>query len=80
MKHIILALTLLSSLSVFASSDCISNKALDNKAVNTQFWLLLIDDDDRCKELNDMIQGNLCDDVKQETINYAEDVLDLMCD
>lgn len=81
MKKIILALGLLSSLSAFAQAECYSDKQIDRKATAAKYLATIGFGEKQCADLKEMLEyGEACEDVKQETLNYASEVLDYMCD
>lgn len=80
MKKMILGLTIFTSMSVFAVDNCVSDKELDRKATAAKVLSSIGNGEKQCDQLKEMISTEKCEDVKQETINYAEEVLDYMCD
>ena len=80
MKKIILGLILVSSFSLLAEDKCVSDKKLDRKATAAKVLSTIGFGETKCDELKEMLSAEMCDDVKQETINYAMEVVDYMCD
>lgn len=80
MKKSILLLALLSSFTSFASEDCFSNKELDRKATAAKYLSTVGFGSGQCEDLEQMLSGELCEDVELETLNYAKEVLNYICD
>ena len=80
MRKLLIGLTLLSTLSAFSSDNCISDKKLDRKATAAKVLSTIGFGENKCEQLKEMLASEWCEDVKQETINYAKEVVDYMCD